>query len=445
MLLPGEPPEQPSDDLQGRLRAYEAEIEARIIASRRRVEEALEDIWSRSGSRPDSVSSFAGPRPFAQRVDLRDAQDLRAIDGIFIGEFRIAQHLPTGPLNYPTIYCETLDEFFEPVIESLDLSTTARQAMLQEMKARAEEIAARTGGGQFGMNIPGRGCYINGWLFAYRRAENARKALQDPAIYPRIVATVVHEKLGHGFLVEYTALGAEKKRCGLWRYDMAQRFNLRMTDTPAMALLVRKQSVIHQASQLMEEGWSTWLEHYMIVRMFPAIPAQSRPPEYGLPDLVSLLNKVSRLQDPVSEAAQAVRQSVQVLFAESDADAEAVHQAILGIHRFAPSLDERVSAELGQPLAYVLGYLLLRKLEASVGTLAVPYALLIAGNVEFGLDKVAVSDLVQTLVTDPRLNPDSRLALQTTLSLKRPGDLSELAGRAHEELSLAIPEALKRR
>jgi hypothetical protein len=118
--------------------------------------------------------------------------------------------------------------------------------------------------------------------------------------------------------------------------------------------------------------------------------------------------------------------------------------AILGAVRVwqveAPLLDGAFAQVLEQPAVYVLGYLLLRRLEAQVGWRNLPCAVAIAANVTYDLEQIPLADLAALMAQDPRLNVDARLALLTTLELAPGEGPAELARLAHEELSLAVPE-----
>jgi hypothetical protein len=361
-------------------------------------------------------------------------------------EFGLGRYFPENKLaRYPVVYCETLEEYFQPFVEVMDISETTRRRLIEELKARAEE-KARRGEGELGMNWPGRGCYLNGWLFAYGKVPSARAALYDPRIFPQILATAAHEKLGHGFITEFTAMGQEKERLGLWRYEIARNFSLRTADTPQSALLREKEHIVYASSRLLEEGWATWIEEHalrwaeevgMLGQEAPPIPAG----RYSLGRVWHLLGELQGSFEPeVVKAAGAVSQSIAVLLLNEDPESEQVHRAVLTIHHYSPLLDDSFARALGQPVAYVLGYLLMRKLEAGLGTLCLPHAVCIAGTITYDLERISATDLGRLVAENLRLNADSRLAHLGLLDLSNKGDVKELAHRAREELNLAVPE-----
>jgi len=435
-----------------RLRVYDARLEALIAEHHRMMQATVRAIWSDSAPVVSSASSVAAPAQEQPRLLLGGEPVLQEIDRRMLEEFRLPRYFSDVDLSsLPTIYCETLEEYFQPYAELLDVSEQARQETIRKLAQEARKVAAERGGGQFGVFWPGRGCYLNGWLFAYRRAPSATAALRDPTILLHILNTVAHEKLGHGFISEYTTLGFEKKRLGTWRYDIAHRFDLRVADSPEGALLADKEAVVYASSQLLEEGWATWIEHHFR-RQRDQEGQEARagqPPRpnsrYSLTELWHVLSELAESAgDPESgQAARAVQSALSALFLDDTPSSEQLHSAVLTVHHNGPRLDGHVTRRLGQPLRYVVGYLLMRDLESRQGSFCVPYAVTIAANVMYRLETVAAADLCRLVAQDARLNVDSRLAHLRLLTLQRKGDVAELAGRAHHELNLAVPEALR--
>ena len=444
--------------VEARLRDYEARLDAQIAAHRQQTEAAILAIWGAEPVPPSIVhrpssTVHSSPLPGQQRVVLQGEPILQELDRLFAQEFDLSRYFPGSSLaDYPTVYAETLEEFFQPYLEMADVSQSSKEAFLARLKDQAEEALSRGHGGVYGIHFPGRGCYLNGWLFARSATAtdesdqgiSARDALADPEILPSIVATAVHEKQGHGFVSEFTALGEEKKHLGLWRYDVAQRFALRAADTPESALLSEKEAVVYRSSQLLEEGWATWIEHHMMGRR---AALDGRPWPLARYTLIQVWDPVARLASEsedaaVKEAVWDIQEALETVFLADDATPEEVHGAVLAFHHHSPVADDAFAHAFGQPFEYVIGYLLLRKMEARLGALCLPYAVAIAANVTYGLDQVAASDLQRLVARAPRVNVDSRLAHLGTLELEEKGNVGELARRAHEELNLAVPGGL---
>jgi len=434
-------PEFAAGDIEERIREYESRLEEQIEAHRRKVWRDIEEIWQ-------GVGEAIGPHPppGERVVALEREPVLQQLDRLMWEEFGLGRYFPENRLaRYPVIYCETLEEYFQPFVEILNISKTTKRRLIKELKARAEEKATR-GEGELGINWPGRGCYLNGWLFAYGRAPNARAALRNPHIFPLILSAAAHEKLGHGFITEFTAMGQEKERLGLWRYEIARNFSLRTADTPRSALLREKEHIVYASSRLLEEGWATWIEEHALHRAREAGILDLEAPlvptgRYSLGQVWHLLDELRTSSElEVAKAAEAVSRSVAVLLLGKNPESGEVHRAVLTIHRYSPLLDDSFARAFGQPVAYVLGYLLMRRLEARLGTLCLPHAVCIAATITYDLEHISASDLGRLVAENPCLNADSRLAHLGLLDLSSKGDVKELAHRAHEELNLAVPE-----
>ncbi len=416
-------------DITDRIRAYDEQLTYRIQETR----QALEASLAKHGLQA----------PVAGQVELTTSPDLLQVDRQFLELFQIRKHIPAADIRYPTLFCETLNEFFAPLLESFDLSPMVKNNMLGAMKAEAEQTAHATqGGGVFGMNLPSQGCYLNGWLFNYGYSGRPRDRLRDPRALPKILCTAAHERLGHGFITEFTALGAEKKALGLQSLNYARQFHLKVADTPAQALLVEKHNLVHWASEFTEEGWATWVAEALL----QSIWGQPRTPRYTLQSVWDAITHT-----PVSTSTRARLQSaIGDLFLEPKTDWEQLHSAVLTLQGFSEkedrvlrtALDEHLSQTLGQSAPYVFGSLLMDKLESCLGVRAVPYAVMIAASVTYDLRQISSTDLARLIAAQPRLNPDSRLAALSTLELEQVNDVRALAVAARERLSLATPAEL---
>lgn len=456
--------------------SFEDRLNARITASRGRQQQAQQDLaalFRRAEQEQEAqirawraaVSSGAGDPlranrfaaagdalpPVAAQVSLGGAGLLQQLDTLMWQAFELDSRFPGAPLGqYPVIYCETLEEFFTQLVLDADASESAKQEYIAGMIAEAEAQAHASGGGILGANLPGRGCYVNGWLFGLAHGGAARAALQNPKVLPHIVETVCHEKLGHGFIADLTAIGQEKTKMGLWRLDLAKRFHLREVDTPQSALLRAKHEQVYHATKFTEEGWATWIEQLMLwlatrYGLLSGISAAQKVPiKYFLGDVAKLLIKLQQSTPQGSKERQIIESfstATCILFEnKNDYQAKDILDAVRIWQKHESEFDAAFNQEFGQPTLYVLGYLLLRQLEAQLGWQNLPYAVALACNVTYDLETISLTDLAALLQNDPRLNVDARLALLGTLQLQPGQGPTELARLAREELGFAMPQ-----
>jgi len=372
-------------------------------------------------------------------VNMQGSGLLKGLDLRFTDQFNLGQFYSTSLLDYPTVFCETLADFFTPFFSDLDFSPQARQADLERLVREAEESARDHQGGIFGVNFPGRGCYLNGWLFVYGQAISPQAALNEPEMLRHVLAVAVHEKLGHGFLSAYSALGAVKNRLGLTSVELANRFGLRPADDPTWRLRHEQAVLLFLTSQLLEEGWATWVEAFM-ARLMGGVPIGPRH------SLQTVINAVQALPETITDREtlqQLLLGSLQLLFGEERSSLQELHQAVMVIEKGGDALDAFFSPILGQSLRYAVGSLLMIQAEVNQGSGCVPYLALIAANLTFNPSQISLSDLRELLSSDPRLNPDARMAALSQVRLEHLNDVKSLAQAAELELSFSAPKELK--
>jgi hypothetical protein len=159
-------------------------------------------------------TSRAAPSPARALVDMAKNSNFQEYDETFIEIFHLDAYYPAFRLRYPTKYCETLGEFSIPQLSQEELSPEEHQKKIKAMVAELEE-QARKGKLFKGYYISGLGAFINGWLFDQLYKCSEGEAYKRADAWPHILETAIHEKLGHGFLSEYSALGQVENQLGL--------------------------------------------------------------------------------------------------------------------------------------------------------------------------------------------------------------------------------------
>ncbi len=375
-------------------------------------------------------------QPLQAQVDLSAGEPLRALDAAFIDLFHLSGRLPVGTLDYPTVYCETPEEFYGALLAGLELSPAMRQAELERLVIQARERAEH--GGVYGINLPGLGCFLNGWLFAFRTRFSPAQLLRSPKHLPTILTTVTHEKLGHGFLSTASALGKAKTRLGLDRHERAARFGLRLADDPLSSLRQEQSNLLGLASQLLEEGWATWLESFLGARRW----GKSHP-RHSLQAVTAALEELDLEGEEDEQVKATLFWALERLFAAQPVAPQEVLRAVLALEILGSALDGPISQALGQPLRYAVGELLFVRAVQAFGLLCAPYIALIAANVQMDPTQVGLGDLRELLQRDPRIHPDARLALIAQLSGRTRDDPPAMAAQIESELSFATPPEVK--
>ena len=375
------------------------------------------------------------------QIQMTSTPVLEDLDQKFIQAFQIGTYYSTDRSVYPTVYCETLEEFFMHFVVDMNYSEKERQSILDLYVRNAQEEAAR-GGRMKGVNFPGQGCYINGWIFAYGRDNlTPGQALKSKDIFPDILETIAHEKLGHGFLDLYSTLGQTNVRLGLTKLEIARHFGLQPAEDPLASLRYEQHDQVFRVSHFLEEGWASWLGHYMQELSFGHLKQPRRTWE-EVKHVFEALPEVGLEGKPLRKE---FLKNIDILFGEGQVSDLGLNAAMRYFEDIDPNLDEKLSHILGQTLRYVIGELLFDRLAQGVGLLCVPYAALIAAYVDFKLDQISLSDLRELLKNNPRLSPDTRLAtISRCLKLRKPGSVGELVKRVQDEFSFSVPDELKK-
>ncbi|MBI4330613.1 MAG: hypothetical protein HY673_04980 [Chloroflexi bacterium] len=389
--------------------------------------------------------------------------------------------------TYPVYLCQSLDDFFGLTVKDVGMPEGVRAQVVQAKKREAAQQAEETGGGILGVHFPGPGCYLNGWLM--ERRERERDGDRDghggpqagtPAApagdrhgglsyWPEIVGTVIHEKFGHGFISEMSAWGRERRRLNLDRYDIARRFNLKATDSPAEVAMGEKYNLVYRACRICEEGYAEWIENYLWQKWHQGFDIRHGC-RYGLDGLLSVLGGWKTEPAQEKEFADALAGVCALLLGDVEMNSEespapgssrTIKDDNNGPHRrgravppvFPAQLMEGMGvlgtaddllgpalmSALGKPLHYVAGYLLVEKLARNLGADFVPYAVLIANNVTFDLERTSISDLGHLLQHTPELNINARLFMLAELKSDREMNLRQKCGLIKDNLGFAIP------
>jgi hypothetical protein len=251
--------------------------------------------------------------------------------------------------------------------------------------------------------------------------------------------------MGHGFLRNYSTIGKEVKRLGLLRYDLAQQAGVRFSDDPWFNLRLEQFNLIFSVSQLLEEGWATWIASLFV----PPTPANGELVwRFSIDDVLDAVDRSAALD--LSDQKALWLAAIDLVFSADSHQPgdDYLYQLRSALDLLLDSGLRVTSARLGvtQPIAYALGEMLFAMAAMRFGAPLMPYLALLAGNVNPQIEALSLSDLAYFLrYGDPRLNPNTRLAALVHLQIDRvpPISLSDLANAAEEQLGFASPPAFQ--
>ena len=205
--------------------------------------------------------------------------------------------------------------------------------------------------------------------------------------------------------------------------------------------------LIFDVSQLLEEGWATWVETFVNRTRLAESESKTIYPRHSLAAIVEAVQNLEQEDLPPGYSEQQVKErlfsSLAVLLGPIDANPYDLQLAVQVIERWSGLPVKIAGAAYSQPLRYAIGELLFAQAELNQGAFCLPYLALIAGNVNFKPESTSLADVTIVLQKDPRLHPDARLAALCRLRLHERGSLTELVQRAESELSFSVPPELK--
>jgi len=367
-------------------------------------------------------------RPFAWSDGALHAW-LADLDGVMLNELALNRFPTPGGFSQPVRIVESDQDM--------------RQAIAQ---------ACGYGGDPAGMPIdehclgvfhhPGGGTLLNRQHYARHHGllEFDQGDLQPRA---ELISEVARERWGWGYLLEYTSLGQEAGQAGLWPAMVASRLGLQVGDGRNASLA----ATLRRAWILTEAGWLDWVWQYVMFKARNPVGerlfARPRPGR-----MLELLVKILDLF-PLYLAPLGVRIRLRNLFdlfkflflEEGDIVPATLNSVLLYLQKFCSEHDQQVENKIGQPLSQVLGRIYFADLEGHVGILSTPYAVLIATH----LPELALAEaqdgmqLDARIAENPRLNPDTRLAMLSKLDARVKYDPQAMFTAAWERLQLEGP------
>jgi len=379
------------------------------------------------------------PTPILARIEVTDDDRFKKLDRFFFDTFNLHKYFPEKNFSYPVVFCETLEEFYEALVSDQKLSRKEKQNLIEALVKECKENLSRGAGVTLGVDISGVGCYINGWLYGTMNNLSAKAVLGVPELAEKVAETAIHEKIGHGFLSMFCALGQTINELGLRKVKDAEQFGLEVYTNPLHRLRLKQYETLLLSSFYQQEGWATWVESY-----FSAYYYQIKThPKYQFDMLKNAIESIKTKDKEETEIKQVLYCAFLAIIDEDIYTPETLLK-MMEVLKFAGTMfEDQLTQFLNQPLRYVMGQLLMYKVEINAGFQCVPHAALLAGNIKLDVNDVGLQDLNILLNSDPRLNADTRLVMISKLKLNNLNDVSELARRCEEDLSMPVPVIYK--
>lgn len=436
-----------SERLEQKVNCIKKSIQTRVDQINKRVSKKLGSINQRFPTDIEKKTDNDNPGEMAQKfeevlpkyssakIDIYDALKVEVVDETFDQIFNITQYFTGEDLNYPTYYCESLEEFFKPHVKHLALSDEIKQELIASMVSEAKQMAAFSHGGVFGVNWPGDGCYLNGWLLSYPNTEDPAAALKDQNKIPYILGTLAHEKLGHGFLSEFTTLGKEMQKIQIARFKIADDFNIKISDSPKEILLKEKWQYLFTHCMYAEEGYATWIEHFLLEELLGASRGS-----YEKKEILNTLELVdSGLDVNLKSKTGLSLKDAFTTWLNPPSNIVQIHQVVRHLEELEWQISTSRQWQQPQPARYVLGFLLLDNISQEFGRELLPYIMAIAYNITYDLDTISNSDLNRILDNEPTMNIHTRLLTILAMGSEEIDSVESLVQKCKTFLNMALP------
>jgi hypothetical protein len=351
------------------------------------------------------------------------AEQLTYVDDIVEQLFDIRRVFPEERYRADVFYCETAVDFLHP-LAAIDLSPTAQEQLSKRADFQGPVL------GQVAYYLPGQGCYVNGPLLARRAGvSDPRAAVEQPDVFFQAVRAIARTMWGWGFLLDYSLAGKKRRETRSWQAEVAAQLGLAEPAPPHPE---------RTFTQLAEAGWTAWMTEMITQAARRQRMGGWEQPAFSRKDFWQILKEMSG--EIVSEAQWLdmlipTWGALKKLRASHEVGQRRIHRQANRLRAAANRLDPAFQKATGWSCAAWLSRLLLDRVESKVGSFCMPYALLIAHDVDYRAAHVAPDS--------PQGSVDTRLWLLSYLDEGVKYSISAMAIAAWEELKVSSPVALR--
>jgi hypothetical protein len=287
------------------------------------------------------------------------------------------------------------------------------------------------------LHLPGQGTLIN--RRAYMEGDTPPRSDENQA-FAHFAADLAQERWGWGFLMEYTALGQAAGKEGLWPALASGRLGLHLKESGEQD----KALALQRIWCLTAAGWEDWVWQYVMFKSRNSVVDNlgERPrPGRSYELITKIMNLFPLFVTPFGMALN-LRNLLDLfsfLFLEQgQMIPRTLNSVLVFAQGFCHEHDEAIASKSSMKLSQVLGRFYFSKLEAHIGILSTPHAVLIACHDDcLNLRKTKDgSALLAQAEKNPRANPDTRLALLSDLDARVKYNPQAMSTAAWERLRL---------
>jgi len=405
---------------------------------------------------PTPTPTQPGPRKRERRQGrLQPIITLADIDPAMTYSFALNKFLPKSRATLPQMVpCNTLNDFAGILEQALPKYNSRFPKWLAQVHARPGKRIKGNPISRLTLNIPQQGTYINVRQLSNEQGHSLDQLLEDTHTLRQTVNATAAERWGHGFIESYTEWGKDLHEANLGAFHLARRLALSINESSAAA----REAVMSESAMFTTTGWSQWIGEYLAQRAQSSKGSESteKDRQLRLSQLWDALKRLFRvvplelwaamLGTPIPGLDRLVKglsETLSWLLLNTDLEADITNWHMRRMQCVA-LMAKRYEPELGGiSIQGMLSQVLLGKVEAHLGPMLVPYAVLLAANLDFS-GRGDADDLRRWLDADVWQNVDARLLMLTKLDSSVKHNVTTLMSTAVHELGLAPLEGMRR-
>jgi len=396
-------------------------------------------------SRPERSASRKSHQGRMEPITRLAEMDRFVSDAFALDEFLQGLQLDLPPI----VECATVEHFAGALERVAPHLRPSFPRWLNDVRQRPGDVLPGNPLSALAHHISGKATYFNAAQLPLKPNGPNRKYER----LQRSVRVVAAERWGHGFLEHCTMWGQDINSRDLGPIHLLRRLGAEIPPSPAAA----RESVLAESALFTSAGWAIWIGDYLARRV--RVAEKSLPQgEAGRMTLSQVWDAIKRLARlvPLETWAQllgapilgldrlyeSLSETLRWLLLSTTLEGQLINGHTRWMQRSTLYLEPLAQQRLGFSLRGELGQLLLSKVEAHLGPMLVPYAVLLAANLDFEEQQEAEA-LRAWLDEDVWQNVDARLNMLTKLDRSVKHNVTTLMSTAVHALRLQPLEGMQ--
>lgn len=413
------------------------------------------NAWRGEVAAPPTPGPPETERQPGRRGRVQPIRQLADVDQLMTDAFALDAFFPRSvTAALPVQVCDGLGEFGVPLVKALP----GYREWLPRWSAGARQQRGKRLPGnpvsRLALHIPHQATYVNGWQVVGTEYPDVPAALRDRVALQRTVSAVAAERWGHGFIEQYTEWGRDLHAMDVAPSYLIQRLGL---PAPQASAHTAQGDAMVEGAVLTTTGWSLWIGEYLAQRARPGSGADVPQPGQRLRlsqlwdafkrlfQVVPLETWAEILGTPLPGAdrlVHGVSETLNWLLLNTDMDMRMINWSVRRAQRMVVGLEPTFQQSAGFSLRRALARMVFSNAEARLGVMPLPYAVLMAANLDFDPAWDA-AEIRRWLDGDARQNVDARMVTLTRLGPSVQHNVSSLVSAAAHSLGLKPPEGLQ--